>query len=98
MGNEVYLTRVGFQKLQTQLEGVSYHIQRYKGLGEMDASELWETTTNPANRRLMKVVLKDDDDIEEFISNVFADDVEYRNKLIAELVNMRRRDRNNEAV
>ena len=46
----------------------------------------------------MKVVLKDDDDIEEFISNVFADDVEYRNKLIAELVNMRRRDRNNEAV
>lgn len=86
------------QQLQTQLEGVSYHIQRYKGLGEMDASELWETTTNPANRRLMKVVLKDDDDIEEFISNVFADDVEYRNKLIAELVNMRRRDRNNEAV
>lgn len=86
------------QQLQKQLEGVSYHIQRYKGLGEMDASELWETTTNPANRRLMKVMLKDDDDIEEFISNVFADDVEYRNKLIAELVNMRRRDRNNEAV
>ena len=86
------------QQLQKQLEGASYHIQRYKGLGEMDASELWETTTNPANRRLMKVVLKDDDDIEEFISNVFADDVEYRNKLIAELVNMRRRDRNNEAV
>lgn len=86
------------QQIQKQLEGVSYHIQRYKGLGEMDASELWETTTNPANRRLMRVMLNDDEDIEEFISNVFADDVEYRNKLIAELVSMRRRDRNNEAV
>lgn len=86
------------QQIQKQLEGVSYHIQRYKGLGEMDASELWETTTNPANRRLMRVMLNDDEDIEEFISNVFADDVEYRNKLIAELISMRRRDRNNEAV
>lgn len=57
-------------------------IQRYKGLGEMNAEELWETTMNPANRVLMKVNIEDAENADAIFSKLMGDDVEVRKNFI----------------
>jgi DNA gyrase subunit B len=57
-------------------------VQRFKGLGEMDAEELWETTMNPARRVLLQVTMDDAAQADELFSVLMGEDVEARRSFI----------------
>jgi DNA gyrase subunit B len=59
-----------------------YSVQRYKGLGEMTAPQLWETTMDPARRTLVQVKLEDIAATEEIFTTLMGEDVESRRKFI----------------
>lgn len=62
--------------------GSSYRVNRYKGLGEMDYSQLSSTTMNPEHRKLLKVCLKDDDDTGDKVSLFLGKDADRRKEWI----------------
>lgn len=60
----------------------SINIQRYKGLGEMNADQLWDTTMDPDTRTLLQVVMDDEDNADQLVSVLLGDDVALRRQYI----------------
>ncbi|MGX7059225.1 DNA topoisomerase IV subunit B [Vagococcus humatus] len=74
----------------TKKYGKGYSLQRYKGLGEMNADQLWETTMNPETRTLIRVTLDEDDGTsgsnEKIVSTLMGDKVDKRRRWIEQNV------------
>lgn len=70
------------QRLKGAGKEDSVHIQRYKGLGEMNAEQLWETTLNPATRTLMKATIENAAECDRTFSMLMGDEVAPRREFI----------------
>ena len=68
----------------TKSMGKGYTIQRYKGLGEMNPEQLWETTMNPEGRTMLRVTIEDAADVEHIVVVLMGDKVQSRKEYIFE--------------
>ena len=86
-GEKEYIaTNEYLEKRRQELGNKPYKLQRFKGLGEMDADELYDTTMSPKNRRLIRVTLTDAALAEKRIHVLMGDEVAPRKEWINENV------------
>ncbi|NCB30964.1 MAG: DNA topoisomerase IV subunit B, partial [Clostridia bacterium] len=76
----------------TRKIGKGYTLQRYKGLGEMNPEQLWETTMNPENRSLIRVSIDDAAEVEHLVTILMGDKVAPRKEYISEYANFNKAD------
>src|SRR5699024_1582800 len=82
---ELYLdTDEQLRKWQAENPDARYSLQRYKGLGEMDYEQLWDTTMNPENRLLLRVTIDDAEIANDVMEMLMGDEVPPRREFIEE--------------
>ncbi len=83
-GKEIHYayTEKGKEEILKKIKQSNFSIQRYKGLGEMNPSQLWETTMNPDNRILSQVTMEDAKEADRVFDMLMGDDVSLRKKFI----------------
>ena len=75
-----------------KIVGRGYQIQRYKGLGEMSAEQLWSTTLSPLTRNLTQVTIENAREAERTITALMGDKVEGRKRFLAQYANFNKVD------
>ncbi len=75
-----------------EIIGKGYQLQRYKGLGEMSADQLWDTTMNPLTRNLTQVTVDDAVKAERMITALMGDKVDGRKEFLAKYANFNKKD------
>lgn len=77
----------------TETIGKGYTLQRYKGLGEMNPEQLWETTMDPEKRSLVQVTISDIPEAERIITTLMGDDITARKQYIYQYADFNKTDK-----